>query len=196
MAAWVPAALTVASTLMSVSGKRKAAAASKQNAQAMAEAKAFESAQLRQQAGQDIAVSQQRAQEQLRQSRLVQSRTLAVAAASGGGVSDPTIVRMLSRVAGEGTYRANTALYEGEERARLKRMQAEASDYEGKTGIISGDMRAKAYNTGAAASLFAGASSLYAKYNSGITGGGSGIGYGDAGTAAGYSMTPEGVGII
>lgn len=176
MAAWVPAALTVASTLMSVSGKRKAAAASKQNARAAAEAKAFESAQLRQQAGQDIAVSQQRAQEQLRQSRLVQSRTLAVAAASGGGVSDPTIVRMLSRVAGEGTYRANTALYEGEERARLKRMQAEASDYEGKTGIISGDMRAKAYNTSAAASLFAGASSLYSKYNSGITGGGSGGG--------------------
>ena len=191
---WIAVGVAATSMLMQAKGNAKSAAAAKAQGKAIKKEKEFESAQLRQQAGLDIAVSQQKAQEQLRQSRLVQSRTLAVAAASGGGVSDPTIVRMLSRVAGEGTYRARTALYEGEERARLKMMQAEASDYEGKTGVIAGNMRASAYQTQGAASLLGGAASLYAKYNSGINPGGSGIGYGEAGAAAGTAMVPDGIG--
>jgi hypothetical protein len=49
---------------------------------------------------------------------LVASRALAVAAASGAGVSDPTMVRVIANARGEGAVRAATALYEGQARSR------------------------------------------------------------------------------
>lgn len=162
---WIPLAMMAASTAMKMQGARQQAAAAKANAKATEKEKAFEAAQARQAAGQAIAASQIAAEEQRRQARYVQSRTLAVAAASGGGVSDPTIVNMLARIAGEGVYRANVALYGGEERARLLNMQAAAADYEGKTGRIMGNQIAKAANIQAVSAGMSGATSLYEKYN-------------------------------
>lgn len=166
MLEFLPIAMQAASTLMKVRGSQQSAAAAKANAKATQKEKEFEATQLRQQAGQAIAASQRVADEQRRQARLVQSRTIAVVAAGGGGVSDPTIVNMLARTAGEGVYRANVALYGGEERARLLNMQAQAADYEGRTGRIMGDQLAKAAQIQGAASVLSGASSLYEKYNS------------------------------
>ncbi|MGH6629477.1 MAG: hypothetical protein ACREB3_07075, partial [Burkholderiales bacterium] len=74
----------------------------------------FEAWQAERQAGNAIAISQREALEQRRQADLVASRNLALAAASGGGASDPTIVRLLSNIAADGAYRAAVALYEGE----------------------------------------------------------------------------------
>lgn len=162
---WIAVGVTAASMLMQQKGKAEAASAAKGQAKAMEKGKEFEAAQLEQQANNALATSQVVAQEQRRQARLVQSRTLAVAAASGGGVSDPTVVNMLARVAGEGSYRASVALYGGEEKARFLRMQAQAADYEGETGIISGNDRARAYEIQGMGNLITGAGSLYAKYN-------------------------------
>lgn len=156
---------------MAAAGARAAAARAQANAVRKKAALDFEAAQLRVQAGQSVAAAQHAAREQRRQAELVQSRAIAVAAASGGGVSDPTIVNMLGRIAGEGAYRAGLAIYEGEERARTLRMGAEARDFEGALAlqagadaIEAGELQADAYGIQKGASLFKGASSLFSKY--------------------------------
>jgi len=101
---------------------------------ARSEAKALkkEAAQLEVQAGTERAISQRSAMEERRQARLVASRGVAVAAASGGGVDDPTVVNLLADIEGEGEYRALTALYNGEEEARGLEGQAKARRKEAK----------------------------------------------------------------
>ena len=108
-------------------------------------------------AGVVVAASQRQANEELRQADLVASRALAVAAASGGGVSDPTVVDILARTRGEGVYRASQALYEGEERSRSIRISAKGGgDYS--TDPMPG------YNAAAFGRLAQTGLSLYARY--------------------------------
>lgn len=109
-------------------------------------------------AGQERAKSQYAAQEQRRQAALVSSRARAVAGASGGGATDPTIVDITSELAGEGEYRALTAMYEGEDRARGIVSQGNADAYSAKasghTGFMSG-----------MSNVLSGATSLFSKYS-------------------------------
>lgn len=118
-------------------------------------------------AGLSIALAQQRAKEERRQSDMMASRALAVAAASGGGVSDPTIMRLLANVRGEGVYRSNVALYEGEARARELRLSGGTSRLAGAESMLEGVSR----QTGALYSAIGTAgrvgASLYEKYGAG-----------------------------
>ena len=91
----------------------------------------FQAEQLRQNAGQAQASAQRTAYDASRQTDYANSRALAVAAASGGGASDPTVVNLIARNAGEGAYRQAVALYGGDEKARLDNMQADAKEFEG-----------------------------------------------------------------
>jgi hypothetical protein len=125
MAQAIPIALTAASTALSVGGTLSGASA--QAKQLRGEADQLDAAAVA-----DRASAQRTSIEQRRQARLLQSRALAVASASGGGASDPTVVNILARLSGEGEYRALTALYEGEEEARSKEMQARARRQEAK----------------------------------------------------------------
>lgn len=70
--------------------------------------------QLRRLAGQDRATSQRAANEERRRARLLESRARAVAAKSGAGVSDPTVINLMADLSAEGEYRALTRMYEGE----------------------------------------------------------------------------------
>lgn len=124
----------------------------------------FEAEQLEQQAGQVIAASQRDSQDERRKTNLLASRALALAAASGGGASDPTIVRIISGLKGEGSLRSATALYRGEEQARRIRMGASAKSYEGLVAEEAGNNQGAAYETLATAALFEGASSIASKY--------------------------------
>jgi hypothetical protein len=130
-------------------------------------------------AGQQIAASQRTAMEQQRQSRLAQSRALAVAAASGGGASDVTVEHVIANIAGEGAYRSAVALFDGEEKARSLRMKGWAARETGaskeRAGYIQG-----------VSSLLSSGTSLYGKY---AQGGYSSAGYGsiDA-TSAGVGL--------
>lgn len=160
----IGAATSLAGTLFEMEGADRAGAGAQAGAARKKAALDFETAQLRMQAGQSVAASQHAAREQRRQAELVQSRAIAVAAASGGGVSDPTVVNMLGRIAGEGAYRAGLAIYEGEERARTLRMGAAARDYEGDLALEAGDMAKGAYDIHKGATMFKGASSLFSKY--------------------------------
>lgn len=113
-----------------------------------------EAAQLDVQAGQTQASSQRDAIEQRRQARLVQSRALAVAAASGGGADDPGVVNIISDIAGEGEYRAMTALYNGDTEAAGLRGQATARRKEAKNVKTAGLINAASTLVGAGSSMF------------------------------------------
>lgn len=116
----------------------------------------FKAQQLEQKAGQERAVAQRKAIAARRRSKFAESRALALAAASGGGASDPTIVNIMSGIAGEGEMAAQSALYEGEERARGAEMGAVASRYEGRQAKRAGYIKA-------GTSIM----SAYGKYNKG-----------------------------
>lgn len=175
---WLPPALAAGGTVLSFMGQMRAASGAKAAGRAariaaerQAIAQEFEAAQLEQQAGQAIAASQRAAAEERRQAELVTSRQVALAAASGAGASDPTIVNLIARTVQEGAYRAAVALYEGEDRARAMRMAAKGKHYESAVLREGGMLAESGYKSqagalkiGAVASLISGAGSLYAKY--------------------------------
>lgn len=171
---WVGVGVTVAGMVMQAQGSAKASMAARATALRKQQADEFEAKQLEQNAGQAIAASQRVALDRARDARYVQSRALAVAAASGGGVSDPTVVNLIGRIAGEGAYRQGLALYEGEDRARAMRMAAATKRFEGTMAIEEGDMSADAFATQGMGSLVKGGASLFSKYGGKGPSGGSG----------------------
>lgn len=113
----------------------------------------FEAAQYEQNAGQAVAAAQRSAFDEERRAKYVASRALAVAAA-GGGASDPTVVKTIADITGEGAYRAGVALYGGESEARKLMMAAQASHYEGEVAKIGGEEAQRSYDLSAVGSLF------------------------------------------
>jgi len=92
--------------------------------------------------GQAMAAATQKAADEYRRSRLIQGDALARAAASGAGASDATVVDIISKIAGEGAYRSQLALYHGAEEQRAYQIRADNLRYEGKAtraaGIVNG----------------------------------------------------------
>lgn len=113
-----------------------------------------EAAQLEANAGQERAASQRRAMEERRAGKLAASRALAVAAASGGGADDPTIVNAIADLEGEGEYRALTALYEGNVAGDDLERQAGARRREAKSVKKASKFKALGTILGAGASLY------------------------------------------
>lgn len=163
----VPAAMQGVGTLFNFIGHMGAASSSRKAGEAARTGAYFEAAQLDQQSGQSVAAAQRKALEEKRRATLIASRAQAVAGASGGSASDPTMVDILSDIEGEGAYRAGVALYEGEERARLQRLGASTRRFEGDVALQSGKERERAYQLGGFGSLATGAASLYSKYGRG-----------------------------
>ena len=161
---FLPAIATGLGAGMEYAGNMGAARVTRQQGARQAVAIQFQAQQQRINAGQQIAAAQRDAMEQRRQSTLIQSRALALAAASGGGAIDPSVVNIISGVAGEGAYRAGVALYQGEERARAMRMTATALDYDGELAKAGASERADAFERSGTASLAKGAMSLFSKY--------------------------------
>lgn len=113
-----------------------------------------EAAQLEVNAGQERAMGQRRAIEEKRQARLVQSRAQAVAAASGGGASDPTVINAIADLAGEGEYRSLTSLYEGNVAGDDLLRQAQARRREAKNTKKAGLIKAGSTILGTATSMY------------------------------------------
>lgn len=70
------------------------------------------------------AVSQREAIIQRRRARYMRSRALAVAGASGGGVSDPTVENVIAGIDTEGDINFMNALYSGDLRSQALRKSA------------------------------------------------------------------------
>lgn len=126
--------------------------------------KQFEAQQFEQEANQSVAAGQRNAYEEKRKANLIASRAVALAAAGGGNVSDPGIVKVIADIEGEGAYRSAVALYAGEDQARRDRMAASAKRYEGAVAEHGGNITGMNYNIAGGAALLKGSSSLYEKY--------------------------------
>lgn len=150
MAQAIPAILMVGGSILSAGGQIT-------SANAKAADLRLQAAQLETQAGLKRATSQREAIDQKRQARLAFSRGLAVAAASGGGADDPTVVNTLAGIEGEGEYRALTALYNGEETARG--MEAEAAAARRGASSVK-----KAGILGAAGTVLSAGASMFDRY--------------------------------
>lgn len=117
----------------------------------------LQAGQLDTQAGAERATSQRRAMEERRQARLVGSRAQALAAASGGGADDPSVVNAIAGIEGEGEYRALTALYEGNDAAAGLEAEAVARRRAAKDVKTAGLIKA-------GGTILSAGSSLYDRY--------------------------------
>ena len=119
---WQLAAIQAGGTALSAYGKYRGGKSAKARAK-------FEAKQMEANANKAISVSQREAQEIDREGRIQASRALAVAAASGGGASDPTVMNIMGDLAGGTDYLKSVALYEGKERASDLRLSGASSMY-------------------------------------------------------------------
>ncbi|MCK5149103.1 hypothetical protein KAR48_20270 [bacterium] len=169
---YLSAAASVAGTVMSAKAQNQAAADAKNianinatNAQKLAE---YNASIDKQAAGQEEAASQLRAREIKRQSRLKQSRVLALAAASGGGAMDMDVLNTIAGFEEEGDLAASTELYQGSESSRKLQAQGKAGVWQGKTEAqrlrYEGSIKSSALKSQSKATVMGGASSLASKY--------------------------------
>ena len=158
--AWLP----IAAAAVSIAGNLSSAAAARQSGRMAQQEAEYEAAQDRVNANNALASSQLAAQEERRKGELVQSRAIALMAASGGGVTDPGNVSLLARNAGETAYRSAVALYKGEDEARTLNSRADAAVYSGDSAKTSANARARAYNVSAFGDMLKGGSSLYERF--------------------------------
>jgi len=126
-----PAALAIASAGLNIIGSISSAKGLRQQGKDAQVAADFKSAQLDQKAGQERASAQREALERQRKTTLALSRAQALAASSGAGATDETVLNLASNIAGEGQLAFDTSLYNGEESAIGLETNADATRYEG-----------------------------------------------------------------
>jgi hypothetical protein len=159
--------LKIVGTAVSVIGQLKQAQAQKNLAKqqemiADSQAKAQEQA-----AGQERASSQRAAYNAQKEGELAKSRAQAISAATGAGALDPSIVNITGGIDEETSYRAQTALFEGEERGKGLEHQAAITRATGSLNAATSRAKAQQSMFGAAGTLIEGASDLYSKYSPG-----------------------------
>lgn len=149
-----------AGTILGTAGMIQQGNAAKAQGEAQRQVAEFEAAQRERIAGQERAAAQREAIIKRKEADLVASRGQAVAAASGAGALDPTIVDLLGDIEGEGEYRAALALYQGEERAIGQETAASARRFEGRAANAAGTARRNAAYMGSGGTFARGISKL------------------------------------
>lgn len=124
----------------------------------------YESAQLRQQAGQDQASAQRAAEVQRHQAAVMQGRVQAVAAASGASATDPTVLNLQGGIAAKGDYAARAAIYEGDTSAEGKDAAAKARDYESYATGVGSKYATEGANIRTAGTILSSGASIYNDY--------------------------------
>lgn len=145
--AWYAVGVAAASMVVNIAGQRKAKKAGEQDA-------AFQAEQLRARAEVSRAQGQRVAAGERREARLLES---ALQARAGGGGLDPTVAKLQADIAGEGEFRALSALYEGETGALGDEASADS-------GLRSQRARSSAANYAMASTMLSSASSMYGTY--------------------------------
>lgn len=131
----IETALLIAGTAVSAAGAIQAG--NQQQAALDAQAAARE-----RQANEQRAVSQREAAARRNNAEQVLSRQRAVAAASGGGASDKTVLDIMGDTEAEGDFQAASALYEGETQGRNLDYQAGIDRMEARNARLSGFINA------------------------------------------------------
>lgn len=161
-------AVAGAGLIMQYGAGKKAEKAARREAQGRKKAAEFEAVQMEQEAIQAVGTGQRAAMAENQRTRLAESRAIALAAASGAGASDTTVVNLIADIAEEGSYRASVARYEGDERARKLRLGAKTRRFEGELGLAAGEAGARALRAQTTANLVSQAGGLLAKYGGDI----------------------------
>lgn len=164
MADPVTIGLAVGGTLLQAYGQYQAGEAAQQAARAEQQQLDAQARQMRINAGQERASAQRKMIETSRQKRLMQSKAIAMNAAGGGDTMDAGVIDILGDLEAEGSYNANVALYEGEDRARDLEYGANLKNYEGEMARMGGKMEKQAANIRAVSTLVKGSSSMADKY--------------------------------
>ena len=151
--------LKAAATVGQVGGTAISAIGANEQGKAAKTEADYEANQLNQNANNQMASAEQKAEEQNLQTKYVLSNAAANAAAGGGAVTDPTVTTNMMTIAGRGQYRALTDLYQGQAAAQADTNKANADIFGGQQGQAAG--QTKMYST-----ILGGASSLYDKYGS------------------------------
>lgn len=131
------AGLAALAPILSIGGTILTAAGAIQAGNAQQAASNYQAAQLDAAAKTERASAQRAAEEERRQGRLAISRARAVGGASGGGQDIP----LLGQIEEDAELRAQTAMWEGEEAAKGRKMQADAARFEGNQFARSGWFR-------------------------------------------------------
>lgn len=155
--------ITIGAGFMKDGAEKKSA----ENEQVLAK---FQADQLRVNAGQALASSQRDAISVDREAQLYASRALAVAASSGGGATDPTVVNIIAQGAADSAYRKAVALYEGEDRSRSMLLQADAVETGAEVAMGQSKARRMAMLVDSASSAYGGyarGTSMSSKYGGG-----------------------------
>lgn len=153
--------MMVGSALITAVGQIRAGQAADQMGKAQQQGLEHQAEQMRVNAGQERAASQRDMIIKRKQATLVQSRAQAVAAASGGGTLDASIVDIMGDLEAEGDYGVNLAQYHGEERARDLESGAQMKVFEGGLARTAGKNAKKASRLAAVSTVIkAGASAM------------------------------------
>jgi hypothetical protein len=125
------AALALVGSLVSGIGTIAAGAAEKKNSD-------YQATQLDMQAKEQRASSEREAAQSRTEATLAGSRAQALAASSGGGAGDdaPTIVKLMSGIAGQGQLNSDTQLYTGFSKAAGLNDEASAKRRSGKASFL------------------------------------------------------------
>lgn len=120
----------------------------------------YNAAQTEMAGGQAMAASERKAYQERRQGGLVASRAQAVAAGSGAGATDPTVIDLVGGINSQADYNAMSALYEGQSAQRDANAQASMDRFDGSQAQTAGFLKG-------GATLLQGGSSFYDKYGGG-----------------------------
>lgn len=104
--------------------------------------KMAESEGLHDAANRKMAATTAKMEEERRLKEHMEGRALAVAAASGAGIDDPTMVNLIGDLNAEGEYRILSALYVGQDEAEGLRQQSMNAFREGQYALQAGYMNA------------------------------------------------------
>lgn len=150
-----------------ISGQSQAAALEYQARQQQILAQ-WQADQLRVQARQELGIAAAKAREERRQAAIMQSNQLAIAASSGAGATNPTIINLMEETAAHGEYLAQGEMFTGRSRAADLRIRADTILEEARAGGVVAGMTADATRTNsyltAAGDVASGVSGTYARY--------------------------------
>lgn len=161
---FIPALLTAVGIGTGYSASRKAAKATEKAGERTQEALDYEAEQFDLAAGQTLAAGQYSAAEVRRQGQIIESDLIAKVAMSGGNVSDPSIMNIIGRNAGEIQHRAMLEMYASEDEARTLRAKAETARMGGVSSLGDSKAAGAALRAGGIASAFSQAGGLMAQY--------------------------------
>jgi len=163
----IPTAIEVGGRALKYRGQREAGQAESAAGEYTGQVRDIEADVLLQQAKSQVAAGQIDKRDIKRENDYLLSNAIAKAAASGGSVSDPTVLTILARIKEEGNYRGAVAQYNADERARGLRIQAISKRHEGELARVGGKQKQAAYNLASKQTALEGISSLYDRYGRG-----------------------------